>query len=356
MEAVLISGLLMAFYIIVFMALGSLITRFNKKEPFSFTLTIIVGFFVYYALFQVVAIPFILAVKPLSTLSIVWMGILGVLIILSIFLNHKNWAGQLNVLKSNLTLKNWMYLVPILLTVIQIIIIGMHYSVTADSAYYVGNVTTSVYTDSMNIIHPYTGEVLAEFNLRYLPATLPINDAVFSQVFHIHPLLEVKTVLASVVVIVTNMVVYNLARILFIKKRIECTAWAMFFFFLINYYYNSQFTPAGFYYNRTYEGKAIVANTLILMGIYAIIRLYKVWKDKFNWVLLFVIAWSGNAISMSSVIILPLLLSAGIGAVFIIRKDLPILVKYLVVMIPCLFGVVYYFAYSAGLFVLPIHR
>ena len=60
---------MLLFYMIVYFSFGSLVTVRMKEEKFSVTFTMMIGFFLYYGIFQVIAVPCTFLKLPLSWLA-----------------------------------------------------------------------------------------------------------------------------------------------------------------------------------------------------------------------------------------------------------------------------------------------
>ena len=73
MIEILVCGLMLVYYLIVYTAFGSLITSRWKKEHFSLTMTVMIGFFLFYGLFQVIAVPCTFLRLPPTWLCGIWM-------------------------------------------------------------------------------------------------------------------------------------------------------------------------------------------------------------------------------------------------------------------------------------------
>lgn len=321
-----------------------------KKQKFSVTYSVLVGFFLYYSLFTLFCIPIMYRWRPLSMLTKVWSFVVLALFFVAIFLNFRIWKKKSREI-TEFILKNKIFVVgTIVLVGAQMLIILYSYQFTLDAAYYVANVATSIQTDSMNIYDPYTGDWQDHFEMRYFFATYPINDAVMCQLFKIAPLVQTKIVMASVAVILTNLLYYMIGTELFGDKK-RSVFFMMFFAGIMNFNFITIYTSSNFLITRTYEGKSLLGNVVLP----AILLIYtKILKEKEqigNWLILFLICFGSTVLSSSSNMLVPATLSVLFIPLAFIKKDCKVILKYIGCMLPCLIMLVVYVAYVKGLFV-----
>ena len=84
-------GIVLILYGVLFFAFGSLITCHFTKDKFSVGLTILLGFFLYYLLFQIVAVPMMFAQRSLTELRIVWCVAAVLVAVISVFTSRQIW-------------------------------------------------------------------------------------------------------------------------------------------------------------------------------------------------------------------------------------------------------------------------
>ena len=78
--------------LILFFLFGSMITCRIKKDDFSLLLSINIGFMVYFATFEIVALPMKLLLQPLSKLSIMWGIVCLIVSSISSVVNKNEWV------------------------------------------------------------------------------------------------------------------------------------------------------------------------------------------------------------------------------------------------------------------------
>ena len=338
-------------YLILYYAFGTLITRHMKKEAASVTFTVLAGFFLYYAVFQVIAIPMALLKRPLSNLSLSWAIILAAVLVYSVW-NHRQWAvagkGAVRLLKASP-----LFWAMIGLVLLQICVTTVWQTDFWDAAYYVGDVSLSVHTNTISHYDPLSRELRDVIDIRHFFAMYHMQDAVICQLTGIHPLVETKTIMAAVVLLITNMIYYRMAR-LFFKENSKAVLLMLAFAFIVNLFSYTMYTASGFLFLRTYEGKAVLGNVILPALVYYFARLYQDADYRMNWVLLFLIGYAGCAISSSAMI----LVLVGIGAFALplcfLKKDVKILFKCGLCALPCLLVTFCYLLSRIGILVIHI--
>ena len=78
----------------------------------------------------------------------------------------------------------------------------------------------------------------------------------------------------QIIILVTNILYYQVGMILTENNR-KKSALFVFWIFLINLYSNTIYTSANFLLLRTYEGKAVLANTIITGIILCCLQIYR---------------------------------------------------------------------------------
>lgn len=346
---------MLLFYMIVYFSFGSLVTVRMKKEKFSVTFAMMIGFFLYYGIFQVIVVPCTFLKLPLSWLAAVWLGLVAlvVLYVWGTAAYRKVWLQAFDGIRRQAAQQPFWTLVPLLVVGAQAVFVVMWQTDYWDATYYIGDVSLSVYTNTISLYDPLTGEMRSAFDIRHCFATYLVQDAVVCKAFGIHPLIEMKTVMGVVVTIINNLVTYNIARLLFKGNR-EHTGLMLVFTLLVNLFTYTPYTTSGFLLLRSYEGKAVLGSVIVPAVLYIAARLYRDEKNKGYWWLLFLLCQSSCAISSSSMTLIPVEVGALTLCLSLIKRDFRPFVKGLLCMTPCLLVLLLYVASTLGLFVVNI--
>ena len=347
MIEILVCGLMLVYYLIVYTAFGSLITSRWKKEHFSLTMTVMIGFFLFYGLFQVIAVPCTFLRLPLTWLCGIWMTVAAAVVIYAAVTCRGLWLEAGRAVWRQFRREPFWTLVPLLAVAAQTVFVVMWQTDYWDATYYIGDVSLSVYTNTISLYDPLTGDIRSVFDIRHCFATYLMQDAVVCKTFGIHPLIETKTIMGAVITVLNNVVVYNIARLLFKGNR-ERTGLMLVFALLVNLFTYTSYTASSFLLLRTYEGKAVLGSVIIPAVIYVAARLYQDYKNTALWWLLFLLCQSSCAISSSAMMVVPVEVGALILGLAVWKRDIRPLGKALLCMLPCLVIMALYVASAVG--------
>ncbi|MDO4188953.1 MAG: DUF6077 domain-containing protein [Lachnospiraceae bacterium] len=337
--------------LIIFYLFGALVLR-RKGKVVNEGLNLIVGFFTYYILFFIVIFPFMIKYRPLSWFMTVWIPLCVIILVISAVINRKNIAELVS--KGILFARENKAVSIVILAVIfiQILIVTCTYNFTLDAAYYVANVTTTIDTNMINVYDPFTGAWLDHYEVRYLFATYPINDAVMCKILAIPALVQTKLTMSGVIIIIVNILYIMIARCLFREKDTNrSTAIMLVMIFIVNITFYTIFTSSLFLLTRTYEGKTIVGNLSILAIFYIFMMMISDEEISFPWLSIFIISVGSMTISSSGNMLIPAELSLLFVPYMFVKKTLKPLVKYIACMIPGIAMLLVYVLYIEGYFV-----
>ncbi len=334
---VLIIACTVLLYLFFFYATGSIAVRFVPAADFSFSRTIILGFFLYHFLFTLLCLPMKLMLMPLSTLSAVWAVLLTVILILFLFLERKQWGTKWERLRSHFSGKQkYLTLAFLVLILAQVLWFNWNDETYAiwDQSYYLGDTATSLYTNTLSQYNPYTGRILDCLNDEYLLETYQNHSAVMCQLLHLHPMVETMTVMASVVIILYQLIAFELGKYLFHGNRTKAVVMTAFLFLLNSYSFNL-FTAAEFLIIRPSEGKTILAVLIIPALLYFFLKTSANPAQKAYWWYSFFVILGSFGLNMSSIFMIPFELSALYLPLALKKKKFSIVLGFVILMIPC---------------------
>ncbi len=335
--------------IVIYLSFGSLLTR-RKDTNLQPGLSLIVGFFAYYSLFFVFCIPVMKWYRPLSVLTAIWVPVVAVIVICALVLNARAFGKKALELVSRIRQHPYLTLLIILIVALQIVIVTTSYNFTLDASYYVAGVATNVETNMINVYDPFTGAWQDHFEMRYFFATYPVSDAVVCQLTGIPALLQTKSIMATVVILLTNVVYYLIAKLLFAGKERE-PVWMLGFICLMNLLFITIYTPSLFLFTRTYEGKAIVGNLSVMTILYFFILLVKDQKPRPYWLLLFLVCFGSTTVSSTANMLIPAEVSMLFVPDILLHKRFRELIPYAVCILPGILLALAFVAYVKGYFV-----
>ena len=362
MRELIIALLGLVLQLAVFFCAGSLLMNLLKMKSNAIA-TMIVGYFAYFAVFELLAVPATLLLVPLKVFTAVWAVLMGVLCIVAVARLYKQWAQQLSKYLSNfgkILREHGFWCVLVLAAVaLQCLIVIFYQDSTQDAAYYVGTVSTSVYTGTICRFNPFTGRALNVFSARYIFSAFPVNNAVWCVLTGLPALIQCKLVMSLVNVLTANMIIWQTGRQFFggEKKQADCM---LFFVFLLNLFTGTIYSPGTFLFTRFYEGKALLANVAIPMVLFLCVSLFRLWdeqdkgirinakadrtisaQERSIWILLFVTAVSAICFS-GSAIIFPAVIGAAMLPLILLKKRMGRIIPCCICMLPCiLYGVAF---------------
>ncbi len=326
------------FYLMISYILGDLFLYIISSKEQSVTYRILLGFFCYFLLFQIIAIPLKLTLQPLSLLTrIWWILILAVLLLFSL-LRRKSFPEQASYLKNLLTKQKWPLLTMVLLILIQLILVNYNGETYAlwDQSYYIGDVSASVYTNTISQYDPYTGALLKKLNAEYLLETYQNHSAVLCQLLRIPPLIETRTAESSLMVILANLIYYQLGLELFGKNYRKKGVAFVFFLFFLNLFSFNLFTSAEFLFFRPFEGKTILACIILPMIFLLFLKIAGNHLERNHWLELFLVISASFGLNMSAIYMVPFELSICLIPLGLSKKSFSVWIRYALCLIPCI--------------------
>lgn len=346
-------GLLFLFQALLFYLCGVLVMRICYPSCQSFTLTAITGFFCWFGIWGLIAVPLIILIQPLHVLTgvaAVWGA--GVMISACVF-GRSVIVRQIRGIGGSLREHSYM-LIPLFFAVlIQMVFVFTHMDQSADACYYIGKITTNVYTDTMGVYGPYTGLMRTELEGRRVMACFEEYSAVIAQLFRIHPLKQAKLIMPELLIVLANMIFYQIGRAL-LHGRKKSADGLVFFVFLLNMYSYTVYTASTFLLTRTYEGKSILGN-LVIPGLFlGFLALWKGEENRFWRVLLFFVSLSSSFLSSSAMLVVPAGLTAGLLVWIFREKRWKSIFFYLLCMLPNLAVCAVYYLTSKGILVFRV--
>lgn len=334
--------------LIIYYSFGTLFVCRDDKHK-SVLLSVGVGFFAYYSLFCLFVYPIMFTYRTLTLLTGIWCCFTLVVVALALVLRRETVALEMRNIKEEISKSPAAAVIIAALILVQVIVIVRSYDFTLDAAYYVANVTTSLDTDMINIYDPFTGAWQDHFELRYAFATYSINDAVMCRLFGLPALVGCKTVMASTVAIVSNLMYLAVSRELFSGDSKKSAA-MLGIITWVNFTFITLYTASNFLVKRTYEGKAVVGNVTVVAIFLMFIILISEKAPKLFWLELFLISFGSATVSSSANMLVPAQLSVLLVPYIIKKKKWAIVPKYLIMLIPGICMMLIYVLYVKGFF------
>lgn len=348
MKQLLLGGVSLSLHLYFFLSFGSLFIRIRKREEqFRWCFAPVMGLFIYYGLFEILALPMTLLQLPLHLLTMVW----GILLIIvgtaAVFLCGRMWWSGIKRLGSLVMRNKVVSFLFLLLILIQVLYAAVYSLNSADAAFYVGNVSTSLYTDTLGRYNPYTGELYKKFLVRYVTAAYYLDHTVFCQALGIHPMVQMKTVVPVINLFLANLLYYSLGMQLLggNRKKAVFFCWAVFFFGILG----GNTSVSGFMFSRTFEGKAMLHGLVIPLLFTAFLQLYQKKEDKEAYWRIFFASLGGICLTTSSMTVVPAAVAAGTLAAAVKNRSLKMVGKAFLCVLPDIAVLALYLLVQMGL-------
>ena len=158
--------------------------------------------------------------------------------------------------------------VLVVLIVLQTAMLGIGTHMDDDDAFYVATATTSVDTDTLYQIEPYTGNVYGNFPARYVLSPFPMLAAVISRCTGIRPAVVCHTVYPFFLIPLAYGVYALLAEKVFAGKKEEKKLFLIGVSLIQLYSGVSSLTVGKFLLIRIWQGKAILAAIILPYLLY----------------------------------------------------------------------------------------
>jgi hypothetical protein len=299
------------------------------SHPFS---NILVGFLLCQSIFEVITLGCYFLGKGLAEVTTLWLILAGILCLAGGWTwirhiranGHASQAGVLQHGEHDPAAETLQRLTRIAAVgaVATVLLFCYYVSVNgefkADSRYYIPLVNTTVTTGTLFQYNPYNGIYGNAWFLRRALATYEIHSAMLCKVFHLHALVVTKITRACENVVLTSMAVYLLGRKILWRpetnqKRAQvkaCCLVIVFLFFQLIYALTYP-SSAMFFLTRAYEGKALIANAIVLFTMYLCAEFILCGQKRYL-LLLVCTLWGATAVSGTgtAVILIEILLFA----------------------------------------------
>ena len=336
-ELLMIPGTILLYFFLYF-AVGSLATRLVPDKDYSIPRILILGFFLLHFLFFIITIPLKVTLQPLSLLSHIWAAVLVLITLLFFISQRKHWKTTADSIRSVFSGRElFITLFFLAIVLVQIVLINGNDETYAiwDQSYYLGDSVTSWYTNTISQYNPYTGRILDVLNSEYLLETYQNHTSVMCQLLNIHPMVENMTIMATVVVILYNLIAFEIGKFLFRGDRTKSTI-LVFFLTLLKYFSYHLITAAEFLFIRPSEGKTILAVLIIPALLYCFLKVMENSDAKTWWLYSFFVIIGSFGLNMSSIFMIPFELSAFYIPYALHKKKFSVFVRYLLLLLPCI--------------------
>ena len=244
------------------------------------------GFVTMLAVFQIVAVPVILLetwgfprIVTIYSILLAVLSAAGLIFGFPVLRGMTADAYALIAKKKRPSVETALYwVIAVGLILFQMYMAYIHEFFDGDDAYYVAQSVIAEQTDVLYRILPYTG-LSTSLDIRHALASLPIWEAYLARVTGIHPAIIAHSVLPLILIPLTYLVYYRIGMRLF-KGAFRKTAVFLILVSLLQIFGNTSiYTNATFFLMRTWQGKSVLCNFVLLTAVWSLLRLWETGAD-----------------------------------------------------------------------------
>lgn len=249
----------------------------KRKKDYTFGESFLAGIIFMFALAEILILPAIYRKLSLHFVTTVFAVIMGAAAVYGLWELRKDAKAHIRRIRRELPqVSFWMWIAATAILV-QILIAVVYAHMDADDSFYVGTATTSVYTDSIFQIDPYSGIAYNRLPKRYVLSPFPILLAVISQLSGgLHPAVMAHVIYPAVFFAAAYLVYHQMGKMFFPEEKRKQGIFLFFCAVLIWFSGFSVYTAGNFQLIRIWQGKAVLASVilpfLIYLGLHAVLN------------------------------------------------------------------------------------
>ena len=274
------------------MLIGILFNFILPRHRRTVGITYILGFLVYIAVFEVIAIPCMLRItynafsrcRKIFLAAALLLAISGIVRLIWLLKNRQmhylsvfpgearpeirdflNPRANPDLFKADHSKESLIYWsIFFVIMAFQMVMAVVMSSFDGDDAYYVVESLLAQQADAMNTILPYTG-MSTSLDIRHALAVITMWIAFIAKESNIHATILSHTIIPLFIIPFVYLVYAQVGRILFRSRQRIIPIFMIIVSFLMMFGNLSIYTPATFFLMRTWQGKAMVANLVFPM-------------------------------------------------------------------------------------------
>lgn len=341
------AAILIWMFIIPFFC-GAMPVRHMEEEHKNIGMLYVSGYFVMFALFQIVFIPFIVLELPFTFGVVAYAALLVIYIVASDLVARRKKFGYFaditfsHVKKTLYEKRTILWILVVLCIVIQIGISFFYQYSDGDDAFYIASSLDTLHFDTMYKRIPETGESTI-LDIRHALAPVPVFFAFLSKATGIHPTVIAHTLFPIVLIILTYAVYEKIARVLCRGNEKQIPLFMLFVIALQVYGNVSIYTGATFFLTRTWQGKSILANLVIPAMFLCLLWMAQKRFRAGNFIFLLAVSTTAAFTSTLGTILALMLIGMGGLLIAVVQKDFKVLYKAWIGVLPAfVYGFLYF--------------
>ena len=332
-------SLLLILVLIVPYIIGTLLVTHMDKSYQSPAMDYLCGWFTCFAIFEIIAVPFILLEKSFTLVVIVYSIVICALLVYTLIYKNKTISNVFTRFKFSCfkfdKLTNFIWTLFIILMIAQAVTMALTVFYDGDDLYFIPIADMANSMDIMYTRDAYTGYV-SELDMRHAMSPTPLYYAWLARATGMHVSTVAHVVFGPIMLVLMYATYSNLAKRLF-KKQEKARPW---FLLLLVIWYTfgniSSYTVETFAMNRMWQGKAILGNIVLPAILWCLIMLGDKKQAKGTWILLFISSIVAVFCTSVSFMLVPTVIGAGAFVQGVRKRSFKYFLKICACMIPCL--------------------
>ena len=295
-------------------AAGGVVLCKSKKS--SMGMNLLAGYLMMFSFAEILALAAIWAKLPLHVLKYSLAAVMASAAVLGIVLalvKRNGFTGN----GEKTGKMSFYFVVAAILILLQLVAASFLAHMDADDAFYVATATTSVHTDTVFSINPYTGYSYTRLPSRYVLSPFPIFLAVISSLVGLHPAIVAHVIFPAVFLVMAYLVLYQFAK-LFFPENADARGIFLILGCALTWFSGfSVYTSGNFQMIRIWQGKGLLAAALLPLSVWLCMKTVMQKKSELPWYFLLLTNGACCLVSSMGIMLSPLVMGifAVMGAV-----------------------------------------
>ena len=335
-------------FLFVPFCLGLSANKVFGKDGISIPLSMVFGFAVMLAVFQVFAVPMVAFSTPFHVLKNVWMAAVILLAVISVAMNKEMLTDKNFLILRKADTDNFtkiVFAIAVAIIIFQTWLLAFNMHTDTDDVRFISEALEACERDSMLKLHPISGVTLDSVRgelTKELASPYPFFIATIAKIINVHPAVTAHVLFPIVLIPLCYGVMYVIGNYFFDEKK-RVAVYMLLLSVILLFSFESIYALGYTLLTIIWQGRSIAATIMFPVLWYVLMRIYtdeKVNAWFFVWLLTVLLACadlSGMGIIMSISLCL-----AYAGALVIKRTAISRLILMILTMIPNIIYFLYY--------------
>lgn len=317
------SGVLAAVLLLgIFGILGTTLSTIIRARQ-RLTINFLMGYMIYYGIFEIVYLLCLAFDNSLNTLKVVWQITVITLLVVSLCIMTIMRGKGYVILAYNTLVglkRNWKAIIPVaMMTICTLVVYVCGVSYISDGGYAYSAVGDSVYSGRLFMRDVYTGMKLDAPDMSYAFSGYYMHSAVLCSIFKVSPVIMQHNVMGIISILVSIDVVYLIGRIIFRASIMVHMGIDIIFMRLSMYICCFIVVHIISFSREAYDSMAQLPYILIPAVALGFIYIIRYNKTTIGWVLVALSNMAGAALSVAALAVVPLITLCGIVTVSVCK-------------------------------------